>query len=76
MTITDLPRFLFLNNFWAQFYNVAKYGFEASYLARARDLFEHEEAELAVRHARECYEGATRLRSLSEDKMAALLSPP
>ena len=73
--IVNLPRFLFLVNFWAQFYTTAKYGFEAGYLAPAKDLFKKEEAELAVQHAQECYRAASHLRYLSEDKMAALLSP-
>ena len=46
-----LPRLLFLLNFWAQFYITAKYGFEAEHLSSAQDLFEKEEADLAVRHA-------------------------
>jgi hypothetical protein len=66
---------LFLVNFWAQFYSTAKYGLEAEYLAPARDLFKKEEAELAVRHAQECYDAASHLRYLDEDKMAELLSP-
>ena len=72
--IVNLPRFLFLVNFWAQFYKTAKYGFEAGYLAPAKDLFKKEETELAVRHAQECYDAASHLRYLDEDKMAVLLS--
>jgi hypothetical protein len=49
-----IPRLLFLLNFWAQFYITAKHGFEAEDLASAQELFEREEAELAVRHAEEC----------------------
>lgn len=70
----NLPRLLFLVNFWAQFYNTAKYGFEAGYLAPAKDLFKKEETELAVQHAQECYSAASQLRYLPEDKMAELLS--
>lgn len=70
----NLPRLLFLMNFWAQFYITAKYGLEAGYLAPAKDLFKKEEAELAVKHAEECYQGVSQLRYLPEDKMAALLS--
>ncbi|HEC98847.1 MAG TPA: HEPN domain-containing protein [Proteobacteria bacterium] len=70
----NLPRLLFLVNFWAQFYNTAKYGFEAGYLAPAKDLFKKEETELAVQHAQECHQAASHLRSIGEDKMAALLS--
>jgi HEPN domain-containing protein len=73
-SIVRLQRLLFLMNFWAQFYITAKYGFEAEYLASARDLFEKEEAELAVQHADECYRAASQLRYLDEDKLAALVS--
>ncbi|NIN06993.1 MAG: HEPN domain-containing protein [Armatimonadetes bacterium] len=69
----NLPRLLFLVNFWAQFYTTAKYGLEAGYLAPAKDLFKKEEAELAVQHAHECYQAASQLRYLAEDKMATLL---
>jgi len=69
-----LPRLLLLANFWAQFYLPAKYGFEAGYLAPAQDLFEKQEAELAVRHAEESYRAASELRYLSEDKLAAISS--
>ncbi len=71
----NLPRLLFLVNFWAQFYITAKYGLEAGHLAPAKDLFKKEEAELSIQHARECYEAASHLRYLGEDKMAILLSP-
>lgn len=70
----NLPRLLFLVNFWAQFYITAKYGFEVADLAPAKDLFKKEEAELAMKHAEECYQAASQLRYLPEDKMAALLS--
>jgi HEPN domain-containing protein len=69
-----LPRLLFLANFWEQFYLLAKYGMEAGHLATARELFEKEDAELAVQHAQDCYHAATHLRHLSEDKMNAILS--
>lgn len=69
-----LPRLLFLMNFWAQFYVTAKYGFEAEDLASVRDLFEKEEAELAVRHADECCRAASVLIPLGKEKMAPLLS--
>ncbi len=71
----NLPRLLFLMDFWAQFYSIAKYGFEAGDLAPAKDLFGKAEAELALQHAQECYATASQLRYLSEDKMTALLSP-
>jgi HEPN domain-containing protein len=69
-----LPRLLFLLNFWAQFYISAKYGFEAEHLASAKDLFEKDEAELAIRHADECLRAATHLRFLDGEKLAALAS--
>ena len=67
-----LPRLLFLANFWAQFYLTAKYGFETGYLAPAQDLFERHEAELAVRHAEECYRAASEVRYLDKDKLNAI----
>lgn len=69
-----LPRLLFLMNFWAQFYITAKYGFEAEYLASAKDLFGKEEAELAVRHAKECLSAANLLRYLEQERLAPLVS--
>ena len=72
--IVNLPRLLFVVNFWAQFYTTAKYGFEAGYLASAKDLFKREDAEIALQHAQECYQAASHLRYLSKQKMVALLS--
>ncbi len=69
-----LPRLLFLGAFWGQFYLPAKYGFETEYLAAPQDLFERDEAELALRHAEECLRAALALRYLAEDKLGALLS--
>ena len=69
-----LPRLLFLMNFWAQFYIIAKYGFEADYLASAKDLFGKEEAELAVQHAKECLFAANQLRHLEKERLAHLTS--
>jgi hypothetical protein len=68
-----LPRLLFLMKFWAEFYLPAKYGFEAGYLAPARDLFDKKEADLAVQHANECYWAASGLFYLSEDKLAEIV---
>jgi HEPN domain-containing protein len=68
-----LPRLLFLANFWAQFYIQAKYGLEAGYLASAKDLFEHSEAELAVRHGDTCHRAAVELRCLSDEKLATIV---
>ena len=69
-----LPRLLFLLNFWAQFCITAKCGFEAEHLGSAKDLFEKDEAELAIRHAQECLRAATNLRFLDGEKLAALAS--
>lgn len=71
--ILDLPRLLFLANFWAQFYIAAKYGLEVGNLASAKDLFKKHEADLAVQHAEECYRAASHLRYLNQDNVAALL---
>lgn len=69
-----LPRLLFLMNFWAPFHITAKYGFEAAYLASAKDLFGKEEAELAVQHAKECLSAANLLRYLEKERLASLVS--
>lgn len=69
-----LPRLLFLVNFWAQFYLTAKYGFETEHLAPAQDLFKKQEAELAVKHAEECYRAVSTLRYLDEEKLNFILS--
>jgi HEPN domain-containing protein len=69
----NLPRLLFLMFFWGQFYLVAKYGLEAGNLAAAKELFEKQEAELAVQHAEECQRTATWLRYLDEQKLAGLI---
>jgi len=69
-----LPRLLFLANFWDQFYLLAKYGMEAGHLATARELFEKEDAELAVQHAKDCYNAASQLKHLSEERLNAVLA--
>ena len=69
-----LPRLLFLANFWAQFYIQAKYGMEAGYLASAKELIDHAEAEIAVKHADQCYGAALRLRHIDEEKLAEIAS--
>ncbi|MBI4190313.1 MAG: HEPN domain-containing protein [Betaproteobacteria bacterium] len=68
-----LPRLLLLTNFWAQFYLPAKYGMEAGRLAPPQDLFEEDEAKLAVQHAEECYRAVSELRYLDENKLAAIV---
>jgi HEPN domain-containing protein len=72
--IIRLPRLLFLMNFWAQLYLTAKYGFEAENLASARDLFQREDAELAVSHAGECFRAASQLFNLDEGGFDAIVS--
>ena len=68
-----LPRLLLLANLWGDFYLPAKYGF-AQYLAPAKDLFEKQEAELAVEHAGECHRAASEVRYLNREKLAILLA--
>jgi HEPN domain-containing protein len=70
-----LPRLLILVNFWEQFYLQAKYGIEASHFAPPQVLFEYDEAQLAVNHAHQCVRAAVEFRCLSEDRLAAVLSP-
>jgi HEPN domain-containing protein len=72
--IIPLPRLIFRANFWSHFYLEAKYGFEAGHLAPAQELFEKEDAELAVRHAEECIRAAERLRYMNHEQLAALTS--
>jgi len=55
-----LPRLLLLEQFWAEFRSVAHYGFETLRVPQSK-LFERAEAELALRHAEECYNVASRL---------------
>ena len=69
---SKLPRLLLLVNLWGHFYLPAKYGF-VEHLAPAQDLFEQQEAQLAVEHAGECHRAASQLRYLGEEKLAVLL---
>lgn len=55
-----LPRLLLLEQFWAEFRSVAHYGFETLRVPQGK-LFETAEAELASKHAEECYNAANRL---------------
>ncbi len=70
--LIPLPRFIFLLNFWAKFYSIAKYGYSNGFFSSARDLFKKEEAELALNHAEECYSAASRLRNLDDEEKAIL----
>ncbi|MDI6813773.1 MAG: HEPN domain-containing protein [Desulfitobacteriaceae bacterium] len=49
----DFPRLFLYSKFWMGFYETAKYGDEKLGVGPER-LFRKEEAELALRHAREC----------------------
>ena len=66
-----LPRFLFIMNFWGRFYLVAKYGFEEEFLASAERLLGQDEAEMATKHADECYRAVSELQNYfrSNDKL-------
>jgi HEPN domain-containing protein len=70
-----LPRLLLLAKFWGELYILAKYGMQDGLLASARDLFEREEAELAIKHAGECSLAACSLRAQEEGMLAALCEP-
>ncbi len=49
----DIPRVLFLTYFWHNFYTLAKYGIEELDFPPDK-LFGREDAELALKHAKEC----------------------
>lgn len=48
-----IPRLIFLTQFWKKFYLLAKYGNEKFNIG-PDDLFEKEEAKVALKHAKEC----------------------
>ncbi len=58
----DFLRLFLCSKFWSAFYDVAKYGDEKLGVGPEK-LFKREEAELAIRHARECFHVADRLHS-------------
>lgn len=65
----DMPsmnwaRVLLISKFWAAFYGVAKYGHEKLKVG-AEQIFKKEEAELAIKHAGECFLAGDTLRGLS-----------
>jgi HEPN domain-containing protein len=70
--VVRLPRLLHRAGFWSEFYLRAKYGFETGHLAPAQELFEQEDAELAVRHANEVHRAAWALLHLAPEKLADL----
>jgi HEPN domain-containing protein len=46
-----VPRILFLTYFWSEFYTIAKYGIDG---IPPDKLFTREDAELALKHAKDC----------------------
>ena len=50
----NYPRIYLLSKFWSHFYITAKYGLEKLKIGSDK-LFKKEEADLALKHARECY---------------------
>ena len=58
----DFHKLYLYSKFWLSFYTVAKYGLEKIGVG-AEKLFEKEEAELALKHAKRCYEGASQLEN-------------
>jgi hypothetical protein len=61
LNYVNFPRVFLFANFWAEFYIKAKYGLETLQVPPDK-LFEKEEAELALKHADECYYAASQLR--------------
>ena len=55
----DFHKLYLYSKFWLSFYTVAKYE-RGSWTEK---LFEKEEAELALKHVRRCYEGANQLKN-------------
>ena len=56
----NFSRVFLFANFWAEFYTKAKYGLETLQVPPDK-LFEKGEAELALKHADECYYAASKL---------------
>jgi len=57
-----IPRLFFLTQFWEKFYILSKYGIDKLNIG-PDDLFEKEEAKLALKHAKECYNIASGLEN-------------
>ncbi len=55
-------RVIVVSRFWSQFYTVVKYGHDRFKIG-AEQLFKKEEAELAKKHAEECFQAGEALRS-------------
>ena len=62
----DIPRVLFLTYFWYNFYTLAKYGIEELNFPPNK-LFTKEDAELALKHAKECVYIADKLFSYKKN---------
>ncbi|HID30625.1 MAG TPA: HEPN domain-containing protein [Desulfobacterales bacterium] len=60
LSYVNFPRVFLFANFWAEFYTKAKYGLETLQVPPTK-LFEKQEAELALEHAKECYYAADQL---------------
>lgn len=72
----NLPRILFLLNFWGTIYTKPKYGLEyrSGVIISPQDLFSKPEASLAVQHAEECYEAALQLSKLDDCKILNIVT--
>lgn len=57
----EVPRVMFLTQFWHEFYETSKYGNEEVNLPPS-DLFEDSDAEKAYQDARQCYKVANSLK--------------
>jgi HEPN domain-containing protein len=57
----DFPKVYLYSKFWSNFHTVAKYGLEEIGVG-ADKLFEKEEAELALKHAKRCESTASQLK--------------
>lgn len=55
--IYNYPRIYLLSEFWSYFYVTAKYGLEKLKIGSDK-IFKEEEADLALKHARECYKAS------------------
>lgn len=58
----EFPKLYLYSKFWSAFYTVAKYGLEKIGVGPEK-LFEKEEAELALRHARDCRNATSQLEN-------------
>lgn len=59
----NFPRLFLLQQFWADFYTLAKYGYDL-FSVGPETLFEGEEARLAIKHADDCYLAADHVRQV------------